>query len=310
MAEAHNHAHGHGHGHDHGPVNFNRAFAVGVGLNIALVAGQAFYGWIAGSLALLADAGHNLSDVMGLMLAWGAAILATRRPTARRTYGFRRTSIYAAVLNGFILMLASGAIGLDAIRRFREPEPVAGGLVALVAVVAIVINTATAMLFYRGRATDLNIRGAYLHMAADAAVSVGVLAAALGIRATGWMWLDPVTSLVIVGVIVAGTWSLLKESLELAMDAVPRAINIAEVEGYLKDLPGVCEVHDLHIWAMSTTESALTAHLVCPDGAEGDALLNRACRELHDRFGIEHSTLQVEHGDAAHPCRLAPRDVV
>lgn len=300
----------HSHGHSHAPANYNRAFAVGVTLNLALVVGQAAYGWLAGSLALLADAGHNLSDVMSLLLAWGAAVLAGRLPTMRHTYGLRRTSIYAAVLNGFLLMLASGAIALEAVHRFRDPQPVAGGTVAVVAAVAIVINAGTAMLFYRGRSSDLNIRGAFLHLAADAAVSVGVLAAALGIRATGWMWLDPVTSLVIVAVIVASTWGLLRESLELAMDAVPRTVDIAEVRRYLEGLPGVSEVHDLHIWAMSTTETALTAHLVRPEGASTDALLRDVCRDLHARFGIEHSTIQVERGDLGHDCRFTPGDVV
>lgn len=293
------------HGHSHEPLDFSRAFAIAVALNILLVAGQALYGWLAGSLALLADAGHNLGDVMGLGLAWGAAILNRSHPTARRTYGYRRATIYAAVLNGALLMLASGAIALEAFRRFREPEPVAGLTVAAVAVVALLINGGTAMLFLRGRETDLNIHGAFLHMAADAGVSLGVLIAAVGIRYTGWFWLDPLTSLLIVVVIVLSTWGLLRESLDLAMDAVPRNINIAEVRRYLEALPGIIEVHDLHIWAMSTTQSALTAHIVRPDGVEDDALLSLACETLRERFGIAHPTLQIEHGNDAHPCRLA-----
>jgi cobalt-zinc-cadmium efflux system protein len=305
----HNHTHTHTPGH-HAPADYNRAFAIGIGLNVLLVLVQAVYGWLAGSLALLADAGHNLGDVMGLVLAWGAAILAGRIPTMRRTYGMRRASIYAAVVNGLVLMLASGAIALEAIRRFSEPQPVAGGLVAWVAGAGILVNAGTALLFMRGRATDLNIRGAFMHMASDAVVSLGVLVSALAIRYTGLMWLDPATSLLIVAVIVAGTWSLLHESLDLAMDAVPRNIDIEEVLSYLEDLPGVIEVHDLHVWAMSTTECALTAHLVRPDGTGDDALLARTCRDLHDRFGIEHATLQVEYGDAAHPCYLAPPHVV
>ncbi|MGN6755820.1 MAG: cation diffusion facilitator family transporter [Thermomicrobiales bacterium] len=299
MAHAHGHQH---HGHSHGPASYGRAFAIGMALNIGFVIIEAVYGKLAGSLALVADAGHNLSDVLGLGLAWGAAVLAQRRPTVRRTYGLRRTSILAALANAIILLVAVGGIAWEAIRRLQTPDHVGGVTVIWVAAIGIVVNIGTALLFLRGRHTDLNIRGAFLHMAADAAVSLGVVLAGIAIVLTGQGWIDPAVSLAIVVVILAGTWGLLRDSVNLALDAVPEQIDVAAVESYLRALPQVQDVHDLHIWAMSTTETALTAHLVRPASALDDGLLARASAELHDRFGIEHATLQVETGDPAHPC--------
>lgn len=312
MAHDHAHENGPAHGHDHVPKDFGKAFAIGIALNMAFVVTEAVYGYFANSLALLADAGHNLSDVLGLALAWGATILVRRLPTKRRTYGLRRSSILASLINAVLLLLAVGAIAWEAIGRFWHPEPVSSGTVMAVATVGIVINGITAWLFASGSKSDVNIRGAFLHMAADAAVSFGVVIAALAMRATGWLWLDPAVSLVIVIVIVitVGTWGLLRHSLDLAMDAVPPHINPNEVESYLAGLPGVVAVHDLHIWGMSTTEVALTVHLVKPDAQIDDALLTEIQHELHERFGIDHTTVQFEKGDAAHPCEQAPTTVV
>lgn len=306
---SHNHSH-EGHGHDHGGGNYNRAFIISVALNTGFVIIEAVYGILANSLALLADAGHNLSDVLGLLLAWGASILARRRPTARRTYGLRRSSILAALLNAAFLLIVSGGIGWEAIQRFREPASVAGGTVITVAAVGIAINTVSALMFLSGRERDLNIRGAFLHLVADAAVSVGVVLAGIAIIATGWLWFDPAVSLIVTVVIVAGTWQLLQESLNLITDAVPAGIEPLAVRTYLAELPGVSGVHDLHIWAMSTTETALTVHLVMPAGPPGDAFLARVVRELHDNFSIEHATLQVETGDPSYPCPLAQGNLV
>ena len=297
----HDHS-GAGHQHHHGAKNFGAAFAVGISLNLIFVATEAMYGWLANSLALLADAGHNLSDVLGLVLAWGAIALARRQPTKRRTYGLRRSSILASLANALLLLIAVGAIAWEALGRFQHPEPVASSTVMLVASVGIVINGVTAWLFAAGAKTDINIRGAFLHMAADAAVSVGVVIAALAMRATGWLWLDPAVSLGIVIVITIGTWVLLRESVNLAVDAVPAHIDPAAVETYLAGLPGVQAVHDLHIWAMSTTEVALTVHLVKPDASIDDGWLESIRHELHERFEIEHTTVQLERGDDAHPC--------
>lgn len=293
------------HAHTHAP-DFGRAFAWGVALNAAFVAAEAGFGLAADSLALLADAGHNAGDVLGLLLAWWADRLSRRLPTPRRTYGLRRSSVLAALANAALLLVAVGAIAWEAVRRLHQP-PVAGGTVVAVAAIGVAVNAATALLFFAGRRHDLNVRGAFLHMAADAAVSAGVVAAGLVMRATGWAWLDPAVSLAIVAVITAGTWGLLRESLDLALDAVPAGIDPAAVRAYLAGLPGVAAVHDLHIWGMSTTATALTAHLVRPCGRLDDALLARARRELHDRFGIGHVTIQVEAG---HPCDLAPDQVV
>jgi cobalt-zinc-cadmium efflux system protein len=285
-----------GHNHDHSPVDYNRAFALGVGLNTAFVLAEAGFGFATGSLALLADAGHNLSDVLGLLLAWGASWLARQSPTRRRTYGWRRSSILAALLNAMLLLVAVGGISWEAVRRLIAPEPPPGPAVIWVAAVGIAVNTLTALLFLRGSQRDINIRGAFLHMAADAAVSLGVVIAGILMLRTGWAWLDPATSLVIAVVILLGTWGLFRESLDLALDAVPPGIDPQAVHEYLSGLPGVAAVHDLHIWALGTTETAFTAHLVVPDGADHDVLLATLSRELHDRFGIEHATVQIERG--------------
>jgi cobalt-zinc-cadmium efflux system protein len=284
----------HHHNHDHSPSDYNRAFAIGVALNVIYIVVEATYGFLAGSLALLADAGHNLSDVLGLLLAWGANYLVQRKPTKRHTYGWRKSTILAALTNAIILLVAMGGIAWEAVRRFSDPSPVAGKTVIIVAAIGVVINTATALLFLSGRKTDLNIRGAFLHMAADAGVSAGVVLAGVVILTTGWPWIDPVVSLTITAIILVGTWGLLRDSFNLALDAVPAGIDPEAVKTYLSDLPGVTGVHDLHIWAMSTSETALTVHLVKPNARDDDALIEQASRELHDRFGIEHITIQWE----------------
>ena len=301
---------GHGHGHSHAPSTFSKAFAIGIGLNIVFVAIEAVFGFRAGSLALLADAGHNLTDVFGLALAWGAAVLAKRPPSAKRTYGMRRGSVLAALSNAVLLIVAIGAIAWEAIGRLSHPEPIAGGIVMAVAAVGILINAATAVLFISGRKGDLNVRGAFIHMTADALVSAGVVATGFAISVTGLLWLDPAVSLVIVIVIAIGTWSLLRDSVNLAMDAVPRNIDATQVEKHLKQVRGVTEVHDLHIWGMSTTECALTVHLVRPCLEDDDVFLLDLCRDLHDNFGIEHSTVQIERGHGPHGCKLAASNVV
>lgn len=304
------HIHGtHTHGdHHHGPARYDRSFALGALLNIGFVVVEAVYGLLANSTALLADAGHNLSDVMGLLLAWGAVWLGRRLPKGRYTYGFGNASILASLLNAMFLLIAVGAILLEATNRLVEPEPVAETTVMMVAAIGIVINSWTAWLFMGGQKQDINLRGAYLHMVADAAVSGGVVVAALAIRFTGWFWLDPVTSIAIALVIIAGTWGLLRDSVRLSMNAVPDGIDHAEVERYLAGLPGVATVHDLHIWPISTTETALTAHLVRPGMNQDDALLLEISSVLKDRFSIGHATIQVEHDGSC--CRLAPPDVV
>lgn len=284
------------HDHDHGGRAFNRAFGVGVGLNLGFVLLEAGFGVWANSLALLSDAGHNLSDVLGLLLAWAASYLAGRPPTARRTYGLRRSSVLAALANAVLLLVAVGGIGWEAVRRFAHPEPVSGIAVVGVAAAGVVVNAVTALLFVAGREHDLNVRGAFLHMAADAGVSAAVVAAGLVIRFTGWAWVDPAASLLVVVVVAVGTWGLFRESLDLALDAVPEGIDPAAVEAYLAGLPGIAAVHHLHVWGMSTTEAALTVHLVKPDGRLDDALLARVAGELHTRFGIEHATIQLEQG--------------
>lgn len=304
------HGHAHSHGHNHSVANYNRAFMVSVALNTGFVIIEAIYGLIANSLALLADAGHNLSDVLGLLLAWGASILVRRPPTLRRTYGLRRSSILAALLNAVFLLIVSGGIAWEAIQRFRQPAPVTGTTMIAIAVIGIAINTISALMFLSGRERDLNIRGAFLHLVADAAVSVGVVLAGIAIIATGWLWFDPVVSLIITVVIISGTWQLLHESLNLITDAVPAEIEPLAVQTYLSELPGVSGIHDLHIWAMSTTETALTVHLIIPDGYPGDNFLALIVRELHDNFGIEHPTIQVETGDESYQCPFASQDSI
>ncbi len=307
--EGHDHHHG-GLGHSHAPKDFGAAFAIGTALNLGFVVVQVVFGLYAHSLALLADAGHNLGDVFGLLLAWWASHLVKSIPTDRRTYGLGRSSILAALANAIFLLVAVGGITWEAVRRFHDPTPVAGGTVVWVAALGIAINTATALLFMSGRKGDLNVKGAFMHMAADAAVSAGVVVAGIAILYTGWHWLDPVTSLAINAIIVWGTWGLLRDATNLALDAVPAGIDTAKVRGYLELLPGVVAVHDLHIWALSTTQTALTVHLVKPDAEIDDGLLVHTCEELSEKFGIAHATIQLERGDAAHPCQLAPAHVV
>jgi len=304
----HDHSHSHGHaGHSHAPDNFGTAFAVGALLNTGFVIAELIFGYAANSLALISDAVHNLSDVVALLLAWGAAWLAQKQPTQRHTYGYRRASILAALFNAGLLLVAVGGIVVEAINRFSQPEPLAGWTVVVVAAIGVAINGFTALLFMRGRHGDLNIRGAYLHMVADAGVSLGVVAAALIIMVTGWLWLDPAISLVIAAVVFWSGWGLARDSVNLALDGVPRGIELVEVKAYLAGLDGVAEVHDLHIWAMSTNETALTAHLVRPGGTD-DAFLHRVCEELSHRFNIHHPTLQIESG--AGVCQLAPAERV
>lgn len=300
------HSHGAGHAHHGDPEHQGRAFAIAIGLNTAYVAVQIAYGFVANSTALMADAGHNLSDVLGLVLAWSATVLARRAPSGRFTYGLRSTSILAALANAMFLLAVCGAIAWEAIQRFAAPPPVAGATVTLVAAIGIAVNGLSAWLFLKGSKGDLNIRGTYLHMAADVAVSLGVVAGGAAMMATGWYWLDPAVSLAVVTVIVVGTWGLLRESLQLALSVVPAHIDVSEVEDYLSQCHGVAEIHDLHIWGMSTTESALTVHLVMPAGYPGDARMDEMTQALHRRFAIQHSTLQVEQGTTDHACALHP----
>jgi cobalt-zinc-cadmium efflux system protein len=303
------HHHGHGHGaHVHAPASFGTAFAIGISLNTALVVAQAVYGYIANSTALLADASHNLSDVLGLVMAWGASVAAKRAPSGRFTYGFRASTILAALANAVFLLVATGAIGWEAILRLREPEPVAGGTVMIVAGIGILVNGFTALLFARGRKDDINIEGAFLHMAADAAVSLGVVISAALIIWTGWLWLDPMASLLICAVILWSTTGLLRSSVDMSMAAAPKGTDLDAIRALLLARPGVSAIHDLHVWPISTTETALTCHLVMPAGT-GDAFLMETAQMLKASFRIGHTTLQVEtHPDNG--CALAPDDVV
>ena len=303
-------AHSHHHNHQHHVNNYNRAFAIGTALNISFVVVEALFGFLTGSLALIADAGHNLSDVLGLLLAWGASILAQRPPSKRFTYGLRRSSILAALINSIVLLVAMGGIATEAIQRFTNPTTISGTTVIVVALIGVVINTATALMFMSGREKDLNIKGAFLHMAADALVSVGVVLAGIAILTTGWLWFDPAISLIIVVMVVMGTWQLLKDSLNLSLDAVPNHIEPLAVRTFLAELPQVERIHDLHIWAMSTTETALTVHLVMPTGHPGDRFLAHLAQELQHHFGIEHSTIQVEINDSDSSCKYEPEHQV
>jgi len=304
----HHHDHAHGHvGHSHAPDYFGFAFAVGVTLNTVFVVAELAFGYAANSLALISDAVHNFSDVISLLLAWAALWLARKQPTQQHTYGYRRASILAALVNAGLLLIAVGGIAVEAINRIQEPAAVAGWTVVLVAALGILVNGGTALLFMRGRHGDLNIRGAYLHMAADAAVSFGVVVAAFVIMATGWLWVDPAISLCVAAVVLASGWGLARDSVNLALDGVPKGIELAKVKDYLVTLEGVTELHDLHIWAMSTNETALTAHLVRPAGFN-DAFLHGVCEELSHRFNIHHATLQIEASSEV--CKLAPAEVV
>ena len=282
------------HKHNHNLNRYDKAFALGLALNISFIVIEVVFGFLANSTALLADAGHNFSDVISLLIAWTATGLARLKPTEQRTYGWRKVSVMGAFINALILLFAMGAITLEAIRRFRSPVSVEGSTIIVVAAIGVAINTATALLFLKGRKQDLNIRGAFLHMAADAGVSLGVVIAGILIIITGQLWLDPLASIVIIIVILIGTWSLLRDSFNLAIDAVPKGIKAAHVKEYLSELPGIKGVHDLHIWAMSTTETALTAHLVKPSHQDDDSLINRIEKELHEIYGIDHVTIQWE----------------
>lgn len=297
------------HHHHHPSGDLTYAFAIGTLLNGGFVAAEVVFGLAANSMALLADAAHNFGDVLGLLLGWGAAWLVRRPPTRHRTYGWGRFSIFAALLNAMLLLISVGAIGVEALRRLASPEPVNETTVVLVALAGIAINGVTALMFLRDRHHDLNIRAQFVHMAGDAGVSAGVMLAGITIRFTSWQWLDPLTSLAIALLIVITTWGLLRESLDLAMDAVPDAIAHDEVEAWLASLPGVTEVHDLHIWGLSTTETALTAHLVCTQDSEKHQL-HDLTHALRDRFGIGHATLQIETSAEAELCRLRPSHVV
>ena len=300
------------HHHDHGAApqaRFGTAFAVGAALNIALVAAQVAGGFAANSMALLADAAHNAGDVLGLLLAWAAFVLGRRQPTARRTYGWGRSSILAALANAVVLLISVGAIAVEALQRLFAPTPVAGTTVIWVAGAGIVVNGITAVLFARGH-EDLNIRTTFLHMAGDAAISAGVVLAAIAIMLTGRLWIDPAASLAIAALITVSTWGVLRDSANLALDGVPSRISQDEVEAWLRDLPGVIEVHDLHIWGLSTTEAALTAHLVRTEHVDDQELIRVACHGVRARFHIGHATLQVETLDVAESCRLRPADVV
>jgi cobalt-zinc-cadmium efflux system protein len=291
-------------GHNHAPVNYNRAFAIGFVLNIGFVIVEAGFGVWADSLALLADAGHNLSDVVGLLLAWAASYLVTRQPTRRRTYGWRRSSILSAMFNSVLLFVVVGAIAWESILRLANPAPVLAKTMMLVAAVGIGINALTALLFFHDRQKDLNIKAAFLHMASDAAVSAGVVVAGVLILGTGWVWVDPAVSLLIVAAILFSTWKLLLESINLAMDAVPESIDTEAVRRYLVSLPGVIAVHDLHIWGLSTTEVALTAHLVKPESSGDDELMEEVRKNLRGRFQIKHITLQWEREAGSYQCEI------
>jgi cobalt-zinc-cadmium efflux system protein len=310
---AHDHdAHGHGNAREraHAPLDHGRAFAIGIALNLAYVAAEAGIGVVAGSLALLADAGHNLGDVLGLALSWGAAVLSRRQPSERFTYGLRSSSILAALANAIVLLVITGGIAWEALWRLAHPVAVGGSMIAWVAAIGIVINGAAALLFTRGRTSDLNIRSAFVHLMADAAVAAGIVLTGIAIALTGLAWLDPAVGLVVSAIIVYGTWDLIKHAMSLALDAVPEGIDAMAVRVHLAALPGVAAIHDLHIWGMSTTETALTCHLVMPGGHPGDAALSQLGRELDERFGIHHATIQIELADSPEICALTPEHVV
>jgi cobalt-zinc-cadmium efflux system protein len=312
---AHDHS-GHDHSalrhaaHDRGAADYGRAFAIGIALNLGYVGAEAVAGVSSHSLALLADAGHNASDVLGLAMSWGAAVLSRRRPSGRFTYGLGSSSILAALANAAILLVVTGGIAWEAVLRLVDPVPVASSVMIWVAAAGIAVNGGTALLFASGRGRDLNVKSAFLHMAADALVTAGVVVAGIAIGLTGWLRLDPAVSLAVSVVIVVGTWGLLKSAIGLALAAVPEGVDADAVRAHLAGLPGVTALHDLHIWGMSTTETALTCHLVMPDGHPGDAALNAITQELHVRFGIAHSTIQIELADSDQVCVLTPAHIV
>ena len=312
MGHDHNHSHSHSPGHQHGPANYGKAFAIGIALNVIFVAVEIIYGLQASSSALLADAGHNASDVLSLVFAWVASVLAEKRPSGRYTYGLRRTTILVSILNAMLLFGAVAMIGVDAVEKLQNPTAVVGNTIMWVAGVGVLINTITALLFMKGQKSDLNIKGAFLHMAADAAVSLGVVIAGFIIIQTNLTWIDPAISLAIMAVIVYSTWGLFTDSINLALDAVPKNINLSEVREDLLEIEGVVDVHDLHIWAISTTQTALTCHLVVPSET-GDTFIEKVRSRLHADFGIDHTTIQIEksqvYGDLHNHkgCTLEPK---
>ena len=295
----------HSHSHHHHEINnYNRSFAIGIALNVIFVVIEVSYGLIADSLALIADAGHNLSDVLSLILAWGASYLATKNPTHKRTYGLRKVTIMASLLSAVLLLVALGGIAWESMERLSSPQPVDGTIIIIVAAIGVAINTATALLFVKGQKHDLNIRAAYLHMAADAAISLGVVVSGIAIILTGWLWLDPFISLFIVIVILISTWKLLKNSIDLSIDAVPHDIDVSYIQSYLRNLGNVIDIHDLHVWALSTTENALTVHLVTDNKVIDNSFLKEIQEHLHHHFNISHTTIQVEYKDSNYTCIL------
>lgn len=299
----------HDHSHHHSG-NYNRAFAIGVALNVIFVVIEGVWGILAGSLALIADAGHNLSDVASLLLAWGGALLATKSTTRERTYGYRKATVMASMISALLLLMALGGISWEAVKRFANPAPVDSLTIIVVAAIGVVINTATALLFFSGQKQDLNIRGAFLHMTADAAISLGVAVAGIFIMVSGWLWIDPVVSLIIVAVIFFGTWELLRDSVNYSLDAVPRGTDIDGIKHYLAGLDQVEHFHDLHVWPLSTSEVALTVHLVVSNNAIDNAFLLTIQQHLHDKFGIEHATIQIESVRSRNVCLLDRADCV
>jgi len=293
------------HSHNHHEINnYDRSFSIGIALNVIFVIIEVSYGLLADSLALIADAGHNLSDVMSLMLAWGAYYLSKKHPTQKRTYGLRKVTIMASLLSAVLLFVALGGIAWESVERLSSPQPVDGMIIIAVAAIGVLINTATALLFVKGQKHDLNIRAAYLHMAADAAISLGVVIAGAAIMVTGWLWLDPLISLFIVIVILLATWGLLRDSINLSIDAVPQGIDVSEVKKYLLDLSNVSDLHDLHIWALSTTENALTVHLVTTDALIYNHFIHEIQEHLNHHFNISHSTIQIEKEESTFHCML------
>lgn len=306
MSHDHKQSHNHSqkHSHNHSASTFTRAFVIGVTLNFAFVIIEATYGVLVDSVALIADAGHNLSDVVSLLLAWGAGILATKAATEKRTYGFRKATVLASLTSAVLLLAALGAIGWESAQRFVNPQPVAGATIIVVAGIGVVVNTVTALLFMRGQKHDLNIRGAFLHMAVDAGVSLGVVIAGIVILYTGWLWIDPAISLLIVAIVLIGTWALLRDSFNYAIDVAPENIDMAGIREYLLGFEHVTGIHDLHVWPLSTTETALTVHIVVEGPTLHNNFLSTLQQRLHDDFSIEHSTIQFESSTDGGPCRL------